>query len=144
MVDGDAFFGFVRASRVPPWEPEADRQNGAVIRAIGAAAEQFAAAGYLTVVGGVIGPWFLETFLEEVSDPAGYVILRPSAEVAMRRAVTRDVKELTDPEPISDMFNAFSALGDHERFVIDSTLMNVEETTDTVARLLLNDDLVAR
>jgi hypothetical protein len=61
-----------------------------VIRAIGATAEQFAAAGYVTVVDGVIGPWFLEAFLEHVTDPVGYVILRPSADVAMRRAVAQD------------------------------------------------------
>lgn len=55
----------------------------------------------------------------------------------MRRAVARDMRELVDPEPISDMFNAFSALGDHERFVVDSTIMNVEETTDAVVRFIL-------
>ncbi len=98
----------------------------------------------VTIVDGVIGPWFLEAFLEQVTGSVGYMILRPSAEVAMRRAVARDVSELVDPEPISAMFNAFSSLGDHERFVIDSTLMNIEETTEAVARLILNDDLLAR
>jgi cytidylate kinase len=144
LVDGDAFFGFVRRGRVPPWEPAADRQNCAVIRAVGAAAEQFAVAGFFTVVDGVIGPWFLEAFLEHVTHPVGYVILRPSAEVAMKRAVARDMPALVDPVPISDMFNAFSALDDHERFVIYSTLMDTQETTDAIVRLILKGEFLAR
>lgn len=63
--------------------------------------------------------------------------------MTMRRAVRRDVRELVDPKPLSDMYDAFSELGDSERFVIGSTLMTVEETTDAVVRLILDDELIA-
>ena len=79
-----------------------------------------------------------------MTHPVGYVILRPSAEVAMKRAVARDMPALVDPVPISDMFNAFSALDDHERFVIYSTLMDTQETTDAIVRLILKGEFLAR
>ncbi len=40
-------------------------------------------------------------------------------------------------QPVSHMVDEFSELGDHERFVVDSTALNVEETTETVLKLLL-------
>ena len=144
LIDGDAFFRSVRGGSIPPWEPDAHNQNGIVIRAIGAAAEEFAAGGYVVVADAVIGPWVLTLFLEQVKDPVCYVILRPSAEVAMRRAVARDEPDLADPKPISHMFDAFKDLGEHERFVIDSTAMTVTETTAPVLQLIAADELLVR
>lgn len=142
LVDGDAFFRSVRSGWIAPWEPEAHEQNGTVIRAIGAAAEEFAAGGYVVVVDGVIGPWFLGVFLEQVKGPVCYVILRPSFDVAMSRALAREEPELVDPAPISHMFDAFTDLGEHERSVIDTTTMSVAETTTTILRLISAGELV--
>ena len=142
LVDGDAFFRSVRGGSIPPWEPEADRQNGTVIRAIGAAADQFAVGGYVVVVDGVIGPWFLDAFLDQVEHPVVYLILRPSTDVAMGRAIARDDPQLVDPEPIAHMYLAFSDLGEHERFVIDSTAMSIDETTEAALQLITGGELL--
>lgn len=88
---------------------------------------------------GVIGPWFLGTFLDEVDHPVVCVILRPSAEEAMRRATPRDRPELVDPEPISLMFDLFGDLQEHERFVLDSTVMTVNETAEVVLGGIFDD-----
>ncbi len=144
LIDGDAFFRSVRGGWIPPWQAEADHQNGTVIRAIGAAAEQFAAGGYTAVVDGVIGPWFLGAFLDQVENPVDYLILRPSAETALNRAIARDDPELVDPEPIAHMFRAFSELGEHERFVVDSTAMSIDQTTEAALLLIASDELSVR
>jgi len=135
LIDGDAFFESVRGGSIPPYAPEADHQNGTVISAIGAAADRFASGGYVVVVDAAIGPWFLETFLDQIEHPVVYVILRPSSDVALERAVTRNDSRLVDPEPITHMFRAFSDLGEHERFVLDSTAMSIDETTEAVLQL---------
>ena len=142
LIDGDAFFDSVRSGSIPPWTPEAHQQNGTVIRAIGAAAEQFAAGGYVAVVDGVVGPWFLAAFLEGVERTVGYVILRPSTEVAMERAVGRDDSQLVDPEPVAHMYRAFSDLGEHERFVLDSSAMTIGDTAEAVLDLVADGSLV--
>lgn len=142
-MDGDAFFQSIRNGWIPPWQPEAHRQNETVIQAIGAAAAQFAAGGYRVVVDGVIWPWFLEVFLDQFDVPVGYVVLRPSAEEAMKRAVARDESKLVDPEPISLIYDSFSGLGDYERFVVDSTGLDVVETAETVlARMFANQQVL--
>lgn len=56
-----------------------------------------------------------------------------------RRDVARDSSELVDPKPISHMFDAFSDLGEYERFVVDSTDMEVEETAESALRLITAD-----
>jgi hypothetical protein len=42
------------------------------------------------------------------------------------------------------MFDEFRNLGEHERFVIDSTAMTVTETTATVLQLIAADELLVR
>lgn len=139
LLKGDAFFRSVRNGWIPHWQPGADRQNETVIRAIGAAATQFTSRGYLVVVDGVIGPWFLKVFLDQVEAPISYVVLRPAAEEAMSRATGRGTSELVDPEPITHMYDSFSNLGQYERFVVDSTGLGVDETTETILRLISHD-----
>lgn len=143
LVDGDAFFRSIQNGWLPPWQPEAHQQNETVIGAIGAAVAQFAAGGYRVVVDGLIGPWFLRVFLDQLDVSVGYVVLRPTAEEAMKRAMARDKSELVDPEPISHMYDSFSDLGDYERFVVDSTGLNVAETAATVlARISDNQQVL--
>src|SRR5919204_2602674 len=63
LVQGDAFFGFVARGSITPWLPEANQQNEVVLRAAAAAAGRYAAGGFVTVYDGIVGPWFLPTFL---------------------------------------------------------------------------------
>src|SRR4051794_31032786 len=64
LMRGDAFYRFLDRGAVAPWLPEATDQNRVVIRASAAAAGQFVRGGYDAVFDGVLGPWWLPTFLE--------------------------------------------------------------------------------
>ena len=55
-----------------------------------------------------------------------YVVIRPSADTAMTRAVVREAPALVDPEPIEKMYREFERLGAHEHHVVDTTGHSVE------------------
>ncbi len=134
LLQGDWFFDSVKSGWIPPWTPESRHQNTVVTRAMAAAAAQFAEGGYAVVLEGIVGPWFLDTFVPAVGDVAvHYVVIRPSADVAMTRAVAREAPALIDPEPVTKMYKAFEALGPHEQHVVDTSGHGV---ADTVAEVL--------
>jgi hypothetical protein len=86
----DQCFHWIVSGYVAPWLPESDSQNATVIGAIGAAAARYAEGGYDVVVDGIVGPWFLGRFQQAIGsavDNLRYVVLRPSREVAQRRAL---------------------------------------------------------
>ena len=106
LVEGDAFFGFVRRGAIPPWLAEAHAQNDVVVRAAAAATGRFAASGYVTVYDGVIGPWFLPTFIEATGlDSLHYVVLLPTVERCVDRVATREGHGFTD-EPATRKMHA--------------------------------------
>lgn len=137
LIDGDAYFQSIRTGWIPPWETHADAQNRTVMAAIGASAAAFARGGFEVIVDGVIGPWMLPALRASLGD-AGfrYVVLRPEAQVAMKRAVDRGEPGLVDPGPISKMYEEFSGLGDYEVCVVDTSELSVEQSVDAVNRLL--------
>jgi chloramphenicol 3-O-phosphotransferase len=102
--------------------------------AVARAAGVFAAGGYLVIVDGIVGPWFLDPF-RRLDALLSYVVLRPSAEVALARAKAR-ADGLARSGPILDLHRQFSSLGDLERCVIDTTLQTPEETVNAVRRAL--------
>jgi hypothetical protein len=126
--------------RIAPWELEAHDQNRTVVASFGAAAGVMAQGGYPTVVEGIVGPWMLDLITLEARARdlvAHYVVLRPSVEVALGRALSRASEErvpghpaLTDEETIRKMWEAFSRLGDHEGNVIDTTRLDVARTVE--------------
>lgn len=144
VVSGDEFFHSIRVGYIPPWEPDADDQNATVIRSIAAAADQFAAGGYAVMVDAIVGPWFIEDFLQQVDHRIAYVILRPDQATCLGRATGRGGTRLSDPEPIAHMYRAFEDLGEYERFVIDSTTNDVRETAETVWRMATDQSLLLR
>jgi hypothetical protein len=90
--------------------------------------------GYLVIIDGVIGPWFLEPF-RRLGAPLSYVALRPAASVALARATGRK-EGLADPGPILDLHRQFAALGDLERCALDTSSQTPEETLDAVRRAM--------
>ena len=96
LVEGDAFFGFLRAGAVAPWLPAAHEQNEAVIRAAAAAAGRLSA--WCTVVyDGVVGAWFLPAFVGAAGVARlHYAVLLPPAEVCLERVATRPGHDFTD------------------------------------------------
>ena len=109
LVEGDAFFGFLATGAVEPWLTAADRQNEIVIQAAGAAAGRFAAEGYATVYDGVVGAWFLPTFLAATGlDGLDYVVLLPPVELCLARVRTRAGHGFTDVGATRHMHAGFT------------------------------------
>jgi chloramphenicol 3-O-phosphotransferase len=131
----DSFYVWIRTGMVPPYLPEAARQNDVVLGVIAEAACGYARGDYDVVLDGVVGPWALQPFRDAVKRDGldlYYVVLRPSLEVTLARGTARDATELTDVEPLKEMHAAFVGLGELERHVIDTTAQSVDETADAV------------
>lgn len=59
-LESDLFFHFIESGYVDPWKRESHEQNTFVMRIVADAAAAYAAAGYFTIVDGIILPgWFL-------------------------------------------------------------------------------------
>ncbi len=121
LVEGDAFFGFLRGG-TDPWLPEADDQNRRVIEAAGAACGRFAAAGP-TVYEGVLGPWFLDAFLRATGIAAlDYVVLLPPVAVCLERVADRPDHPFADPSATGQVHGDFAGSGiDPRHLVTDGT-----------------------
>ena len=106
LLVGDNFHHYIRRGYIAPWRAESEHQNKVVIDSTAVAASSYALGGYLVVVEGIIGPWFVERWLSHVQDelPVHYIILRPSEGVALRRAAQRTGHtDLIDPDPVTFM-----------------------------------------
>jgi len=108
LVEGDAFFRFLRRGMIPPWLPEAHAQNDTTVRAAAAAAGGFAAGGMSVVYDGVIGPWFLPAFARLTGlDVIDYVVLLPPVEECLKRVETRTGHGFTDLDAARHMHDDF-------------------------------------
>lgn len=108
LVEGDAFFAFLRRGAVAPWLPESHAQNETTIRAAAAAAGRFAAGGMTVVYDGVVGPWFLPTFAALTGvDVIDYVVLLPPVETCLHRVATRSGHGFTDLDAARHMHQDF-------------------------------------
>jgi adenylylsulfate kinase-like enzyme len=142
VIGSDWFWTTVVNGSIDPWLPDTNAQNEAMLRSAFATASRLSWAGYFTVVEGIIGPWFLGAAREELSDLGGelsYVVLRPPLETCLQRAVDRLVEPehahaLSDEDPISHLYEQFSALGIYEGNVVDNTGGPAEETATSLAR----------
>jgi len=96
LVPGDAFFGFLRNGAIPPWREEAHAQNTAVMQAAAAATGRLAQHRHV-IYEGVVGPWFLDTFLRAAGvTHVHYLMLLPPLEVCLERVRTRPGHRFTD------------------------------------------------
>jgi cytidylate kinase len=143
---GDDFWHFIRQGFVLPYLEGSQRQNEVVIDALSGATVGYARGGYTVVVDAIVGPWLLDSFLarhQEAGVSVHYVVLRPSEEMAVARAVARTgPDDLRDEEPIRTMYGAFSNLGDRESNVVDSSALTPEATVDVVRRGLVGGDFL--
>jgi len=109
LVDGDAFFGFVECGFIEPWLAGSHEQNDVVVRAAAAAAGRFAAGGYNTVYDGVLGPWFLPTFMGATGLASlHYVVLMPSVHDCVERVMTRRDHGFADESATRQMHDHFA------------------------------------
>jgi cytidylate kinase len=108
LIEGDAFFAFLRQGAIEPWLPESQAQNEIVIEAAAVAAGRFA-RDLDTVYEGVVGPWFVDIFLTGTGlDALDYVVLLPDVEVCVERVMTRDGHEFRDEAAARKMHDHFA------------------------------------
>ena len=134
VVDGDAFFQSVKSGWVEPWRPEAGAQNETVIDALGAAACRYARGGYVVLVEGIIGPWFLDRFRSELNGPLHYVVVRPTRTAAFARAAQRAPRPGDSTDAVTKMYDEFEAIGVYERCVVDNSMQTLDDTVDAVVK----------
>ncbi|MEO1061118.1 MAG: AAA family ATPase [Actinomycetota bacterium] len=132
LVEGDAFFGFIAAGGIDPWLPASADQNETVIRSA-AAATAVLAARYATVFDGVLGPWFLDTFVTAGGfEELDYVLLVPSEAACLQRVRTRTGHSFHDEDATRQMHAQFAASPIDRRHVVDTTELGVDETVEAV------------
>lgn len=136
LVPGDDFFGFLRSGAVAPWLEEAHDQNSCVTKAAAAASGQL--AGHCTVVyDGVVGPWFLPTFLLASGlEHVHYVVLLPPQAVCVQRVESRAGHGFTDLDAAEHMWREFHQAKVDPRHVLAEDIQEPDATASVVARRL--------
>lgn len=135
----DDFYKYLSKGAVPPHLPQSNEQNLIVIEAFLHAAKRFARGGYDVVVDGIIGPWFLDPWIEAVQEgyEVHYIILRASKEITMKRAVERSkLDRRTNVELVETMWEQFSSLNEYERYVLETTDVSVAETVSMIQKAI--------
>jgi cytidylate kinase len=118
LIAGDAFFDFLRQGAIEPWRPESHAQNEVVVEAQALGSGRFA-RDYETVFDGVVGPWFVDTFLAASGlDALDYVVLLPDVEVCVERVMMRDGHVFRDEEAARKMHHEFSVCELDERHLL--------------------------
>jgi len=133
LVPGDSFFAMIKRGYVLPWLPDARRQNSVLIDAAAAAAGRLSDIGFV-VYDGVVGPWFLPTFvrgsgLAEVH----YVILLPPLEVCLERVLSRVDHGFSDLAVTRDMHQQFANADIDTRHVITKSDDSPAEMAERMA-----------
>src|SRR5690349_2251272 len=140
LIEGDAFFAFVRRGYIEPWKPESQQQNTAVVEAAAAATGRLSA--YASVIyDGVIGPWFLPTFLALSGvTTLNYVVLLPPLDVCLSRVERRVGHGFTDLTATRQMYGQFATAIDGLRVHVLPADMPEQE----LAELIRNDTAAGR
>lgn len=138
LVEGDAFFAFVRGGYVPPWLPGSERQNEVVATAAARASAAFVTGGYHTIYDGVLGPWSLDLFCVSGGFATlDYAVLLPSEDECARRVTERSGHGFVDEPAARKMHREFTAAAIDDRHVF----VNDQPTArDTVAEVLRRRD----
>ena len=108
-VSGDQFFEFLRRGYVDPWLAEAEEQNTAVTEAAALATGRLAQR-YHVVYDGVLGPWYVPTFMQEAGLRAlHYAVLLPPLPVCIERVASRAGHGFKDPAATEQMWHDFDS-----------------------------------
>ena len=143
-LEGDAFFRFIRSGYVEPWRPESQEQNSLVMGILAAAAASYAAAGYFTIVDGIVIPGRFMERLRDHLQAAGmqvtFAVAR--APLSLCAARLREREGLSgEPEAIERIWSEFADLGALESHAIEVTGLSPEQTADEIERLLATGSL---
>ena len=118
-IESDVFYGFP-AKPINPTEPDANRQNGVIMTALGRSSGAFLEGGYDVFLEGVVGPWFLPRVLAELPrhQEVSYLLLRVPESEALRRV--REREGAGRSPMVRAMAPAFSDLGTFETHVVST------------------------
>jgi hypothetical protein len=134
------FFNFIRSGYVEPWKPESHEQNRIVMGIVANAAATYAAAGYFTIVDGIIIPaWFLAPMrdsLRAAGHPAAYAVLRAPLDTCVSRARSRTSQALADPDVVERLWHDFADLGRWEPNAIDIGMKSAPEAAELLTQRL--------
>jgi adenylate kinase family enzyme len=144
-LESDHFFYFIRSGYIEPWRAESHEQNALVMRVVAGAAAAYAAAGYFTVVDGIVLPrTFFEPLrdaLREAGHQVAYAVLRAPLAVCVSRAGARDDRPLPNPDVVERLWHGFAALGPLEAHAIDIDADDATKAADLLARRLRDGSL---
>lgn len=133
LIEGDAFFGFLRRGAIPPWLPEADPQNLVVGAATGAAAGRFAAGPAMVVYDGVVGPWHLYGWLGHAGlVSCSYAVILPPLDQCLHRIRTRVGHGFVDEDAARHMHAQFAGAAIDPRHLFANPAGAFEATVDAV------------
>lgn len=135
----DDFYDALRKGAIPPHLPGSQGQNLVVIEAFREAAKRFARGGYDVVVDGIIGPWFIEPWLQAAREgyQVHYLVLRASKEATLARALGRTkLDEATNRELVETMWAQFANLGSWEPWTVDTTNLSPHATAELLQEKL--------
>ncbi|HYN32723.1 MAG TPA: AAA family ATPase [Ilumatobacteraceae bacterium] len=142
LVAGDTFFGFLANGAIDPWLGESHEQNTVVTRAAGKATGEFVVGGFSVVYDGVIGPWFLDTFLTTAGlTEVDYAVLLPTVEVCEQRVAARRGHGFTDLAATALMHRQFSEAELEQRHLICDHGLPPSETADSIREALSSGTL---
>lgn len=144
-LEADEFFRFIRTDYVEPWRPESHDQNRVVMEIVAKAAAGYAAAGYLTIVDGIVLPeWFLKPLrdaLAEAGCQVAYAVLRAPLSTCLTRVQDREGAPPIESEAIEQLWRSFAELGTLEANVLEVDGKSAEEAADTIERRLADGHL---
>ena len=138
----DDFYHYLSKGAIPPHLPESEEQNQIVIEAFLEAAKRYVRGGYDVIVDGIIGPWFLQPWLNAAKEgyEVHYIVLRASKGETLKRAVEREkLDQETNRELVETMWGQFCQLGSYEKNAIDTTALSLEETLSAVKNFLIRN-----
>jgi predicted kinase len=135
-LESDRFFEFIRSDYVEPWRPESSEQNRVVMRIVAEAAARYAAAGYFTVIDGIVIPgWFLEPVRDVLHDAGhrvAFAVLRAPLSVCLARVQEREGGPGADSGALEQIWQSFADVGEFEENVVELGDEDVEKVTETL------------
>ncbi len=143
----DDFYHYLSKGAIPPYLPESNEQNLIVIEAFLEAAKRYARGGYDVIVDGIIGPWFLEPWLNMVQEgyEVHYIILRANKEETMKRAIHRSkLDRETNIALVETMWQQFRDLGTYETNMIDTTNFSIQDTVSAIKEKIASKTALIR
>jgi hypothetical protein len=142
LVTGDSFFAFLDQGAIPPWLPGSAPQNDVVTEAAAAATGRFARGDYTVVYDGLIGPWYLPTFLRATAlERLHYAILLPDEPTCVQRVRTRLGHGFADLPATRNMHAQFTAADIEPRHVLAPPSEDPAATVATIRQRLAAGEL---